>query len=541
MIEISGLTTLWYTCGCLMPLCILMPVQVIAQEAGLPGVDSQQALTTPASPQGAYILTPPPAATPRINGASVFGVRPGSPLLYRIPVTGERPIRFAAKDLPVGLALDEMTGIITGALAERGAYRVTLTATNAKGKSERVWTVKVGDTIALTPPMGWNSWNCWARSVDDGKLRAAAAAMIASGLADHGWTYINIDDAWQGKRTPPTYSLQANDKFPDMKGLCDYIHGLGLKAGIYSTPWVSSYANFPGGSADNADGTYTPRERQFGAVSFDMQDAAQYAAWGFDYLKLDWEPNDIPHTRSMRNALQATKRDIVLSLSNSAPFQDAQGLSEQANCWRTTGDIRDVWTIPGRDFNTYGVADIGFSMERWRPFAGPGHWNDPDMLVVGLLGWGPNLRSSRLTPDEQYTHISLWCMLSAPLLIGCDLTRLDPFTKSLLTNDEVLAVNQDALGQQATQITAGDHQVWAKHLENGDIAVGLFNLTGGKAVVTLNWSDLKLTGNYTVRDLWRQQDIGVFEGKYDVDVPSHGVVLVKLGNVGQAARTDGKP
>jgi alpha-galactosidase len=203
------------------------------------------------------------------------------------------------------------------------------------------------------------------------------------------------------------------------------------------------------------------------------------------------------------------------------------------NLWRTTGDITDTW---------YSMAGIGFSQDMCSSHAGPGHWNDPDMLVVGKVGWGPELRSSKLTPDEQYTHISLWCLLSAPLLLGCDLSQLDDFTLNLLTNDEVLAVNQDPLGNQAVKaVEAENYQVWKKELKDGSIAVGIFNTgsddpveafhwddTPSKRKIVVKWEELGIKGKRTVRDLWRQKNLGEFEGSFETEVPFHGVALVKI-------------
>ena len=255
----------------------------------------------------------------------------------------------------------------------------------------------------------------------------------------------------------------------------------------------------------------------------DIPDAAQWAEWGFDYLKYDWNPVELPQVVEMAGALRATKRDIILSLSNNSHDRLLDRIAEIApfaQSWRTTGDISDSWGS---------LSGIGFSQEPWAPFSGPGHWNDPDMLVVGWVGWGPKLHQTKLTPDEQYTHISLWCLLSAPLLIGCDLEKLDAFTLSLLSNDEVLAVDQDALGKQAVRVAGeNDLDVFAKPLENGSLAVGLFNRSATNATVTANFSDLKISGKQTVRDLWRQKDIGVFTDKFEVPVASHGVVLVRL-------------
>jgi len=268
------------------------------------------------------------------------------------------------------------------------------------------------------------------------------------------------------------------------------------------------------------DGTQMPFV--MGQYSFAKADAKQWAEWGFDYLKYDWFPFKTPQVQEMAGALRESGRDIVYSLSNSAPFAGAADWARLANSWRTTGDIRDRWNS---------MSKIGFAQDRWTPFAGPGHWNDPDMLVVGQVGWGPRLHPSRLAPDEQYTHISLWCLLSAPLLIGCDMERLDPFTLSLLTNDEVLAIDQDPLGREARRVARDDQQhrqAWAKPLENGSVAVGLFNAapTPGRCVVT--WKELGLTGPQVARDLWRQKDLGIFDGSFESDVASHGVRLITL-------------
>ena len=467
------------------------------------------------------ILTPPPPREPRINGPRVFGVRPARPVLFKIPATGERPIVYEAKGLPEGLRVDPMTGAITGRLAARGEHVVTLVARNAAGSAERPLRIIVGDRIALTPPMGWNAWNCWSASIDEKKVRDAADAMVRSGLADHGWAYVTIDDGWQGRRAPPEYALQPKEKFPDMKALADYVHGLGLRLGLYSTPWKTSYAGYPGGSADTDDGRILVKEHRFGAVAFHEADARQLAAWGIDYLKYDWKPNDVEHAAAMAEALRSSGRDIVYSLSNSAPFGLAARWAEIANAWRTTGDMDDSWES---------VSGIGFAQDPWRPFAGPGHWNDPDMLVVGRVGWGPSLRPTQLAPNEQYSHLSLWCLLAAPLLVGCDLENLDEFSLNLLTNDEVLEVDQDPLGRQAARVAAdADTQVWAKDMEDGSKAVGLFNRHDTvPGTVTVRWSDLGASGKQKVRDLWRQQDLGEFEGEFSARVLVRGVVLVRV-------------
>ncbi|MGA2865936.1 MAG: NPCBM/NEW2 domain-containing protein [Verrucomicrobiota bacterium] len=470
-----------------------------------------QAVAPPREP--AMVLTPKPPPTPRINGARTFGVRPGSPFLFTIPVSGDRPMTFAADGLPPGLQLDPATGLVTGRLKEKGTYALTLRAQNALGSATRPWKIVCGDTIALTPPLGWNSWNCFGCDVTEANVRAAADAMVASGLINHGWTYINIDDCWEAGRDAQGNVLP-NQKFPEMKALTDYLHSKGLKIGLYSSPGPKTCAGH--------EGSYKHEE----------QDARRYAEWGFDYLKYDWcsygeiapspdRPALMKPYQVMRAALDQAPRDIVFSLCQYGMGNVWEwGAEVGGNCWRTTGDITDTWSS---------MAGIGFGQDTPGKFARPGHWNDPDMLVVGYVGWSAQVRPTHLTPNEQYTHLSLWCLLCAPLLIGCDLTKLDDFTLNLLTNDEVLEVNQDPLGRQAARLAQnGPLEVWAKDMEDGSKAVGLFNRGDGETKVTAKWSDLALSGTHKVRDLWRQQDLGSFAEQFQASVPRHGVVLLKV-------------
>jgi len=490
--------------------------------------------------ESALILTPKPPLTPRINGTKVFGVRPGHPFLFTIAATGDRPMTFSAKGLPPGLELDARTGHISGTLNKEGAYLVTLRAKNAHGSAKREFKIVCGPQIGLTPALGWNSWNCFAGAVTQERVKAAADAMVASGLINHGWTYINIDDYWevkpsatndptlQGMERDASGKIVPNPRFPDMKGLCDYVHGLGLKMGIYSGPGPLTC----GGC--------------IASWQHEDQDAQSYGDWGFDYLKYDWcsytrvlpptnsdgtararnsYRNDLPIMKKpyqvMRAALDKVPRDILFSFCQ---YGDGKvwewGAETGGNSWRTTGDITDTWRS---------LTNIGFNQAGHEIYAGPGHFNAPDMMIIGKVGWGPRLHPTHLTPNEQYTHVSLWCLLTSPLLIGCDMTAFDDFTLSLLSNDEVLAVNQDPLGHQAGRVAKDDPlEVWAKDLEDGSKAVGLFNRGEAAATVTAKWADLGVTGPQSVRDLWRQKDLGNFNGDFHTLVPRHGVVLVKV-------------
>lgn len=475
---------------------------------------------------------------------------------------------FTATGLPEGLSLDAATGQLTGRLTTEGQHIVRLRAENTSGPAERTLTIQVGERIALTPPMGWNSWNCWGGRVTQEHVSAAARALVRHRLQEHGWSYINIDDGWQGKRGGEFNGIQPNAKFPDMAALSREVHALGLKFGLYSTPWRTSFYGQIGSSADTAGGDYDwvnagihtesfhyrfPKEhsrlenyswtkpiarwlkerrhsrvtrelRTFGKFSFAAQDAKQWSAWGVDYLKYDWVPVDLPHAEAMRRELRGSGRDIIYSLANNAPQNLAPDLAKVANSWRTASDLKDTWES---------VNDIGFSRDQWAPFNQPGSYNDADMLVLGQIGNGKP-RPTRLTADEQYAHMSLWCLFSGPLLLGCDLDQLDAFTLGLITNDEVLEVNQDSLGKQATRVArSGRCEVYARTLEDGSWALGLFNRSEEAAEVSVTWSQIGVGKNQVVRDLWRQQELGLFAERFSAKVAAHGVVLVRVRPAGQ--------
>lgn len=488
-----------------------------------------------------YILTPPPPAKPRINSAKLFGATPGNPFLYTIAATGQKPITFSALNLPEGLKLDAKTGIITGSVQERGTYATTLKAKNALGEATKKLTIKIGDTIALTPPIGWNGWNSWEAHIDRDKVIASAEAMVKTGLKDHGWTYINIDDAWQGERGGPNYALQPNKKFPDMKGMFDYIHSLGLKVGLYSTPYISSYGGYVGASSDFEKGgesheSIIVNRRSFNRIAkyrFEEVDARQMAEWGTDFLKYDWRI-DVNSAERMGNALRKSGRDVVFSLSNNAPFEKVNDWVRTSHMYRTGPDIKDSWTS---------LYLTSFSLDKWSPYTGHGHWGDPDMMIVGKVSIGPVMHDTRLTPDEQYSHVSIFSLLAAPLLIGCPIEQLDAFTLNLLSNDEVIEINQDPLGKAARLIlNENGVEVWQKPLKDGSYAIGLFNTANfGKTPqsyfhwgnekaneFTVDFTKLGLSGKYRLRDVWRQKDIGTFSASFKTQINHHGVVLLRV-------------
>ena len=356
-------------------------------------------------------------------------------------------------------------------------------------------------TIAATPPMGWNSWNHFACKVTAADVRAAADAIATNGMKDAGYVYVNIDDCWQGVRDSAG-RIRPNEKFPDMKALADYVHSKGLKIGIYSSPGPKTCAGY--------EGSYGHEE----------QDAQQYADWGFDYLKYDWcsaekvyqHSQMIDVYKKMHDALLRTGRPIVFSLCQYGnddvwKWGDKVG----GNLWRTTGDITDDWKSMERN----GLRQFAIAA-----YARPGHWNDPDIMEVGNAG---------LTVTESRTHMSLWAMLAAPLLAGNDLRSMSEEIRSILTNPEVIAIDQDSEAKPARMISDKDKlTVAVRPLKNQTWAVGLFNRSDKPARMTVAWSDLGLHGKLYVRDLWAHKDLGKVADQFSADVPSHGVVLITV-------------
>ncbi len=362
------------------------------------------------------------------------------------------------------------------------------------------------NNLALTPPMGWNSWNHFSDKVNDSIVRSAADALVSTGLAAAGYSFINIDDCWEGHRDSEG-NIVPNKKFPDMRGLADYVHSKGLKLGIYSSPGPFTCGGY------------------LGSYGHEEQDAKTYASWGIDYLKHDWcsasrlYSNDEHQAtyQKMGLALVKSGRPIVYSLCQYG-MEDVWkwGPTVGANLWRTTGDIQDNWTS---------MSNIGFSQNALAPYAGPGHWNDPDMLEVGNGG---------MTDTEYRTHFSLWCLLAAPLMAGNNLQKMTPSTLEILSNREVIAIDQDSLGKQAIVIfKKGDIQIWARDLKDGTKAVGIFNTGTKRQMTSLNFVDLKVKGNQKIRDLWLHKDLGKFKSNFNIEVLSHGVVFIKVSPVGK--------
>ena len=362
---------------------------------------------------------------------------------------------------------------------------------------------KVADNgSARTPPMGWNSWNKFAGRVDDRAVRGMADAMATNGMKDVGYVYVNIDDTWEGDREKDG-NITTNKKFPDMKALADYVHSKGLKIGIYSSPGPNTCAGY--------EGSYGHEE----------QDAKRYAEWGIDYLKYDWcgarnlyKDEEMQAVyQIMGEALLRVGRPILYSLCQYGRSEVWKwGPDVGGNSWRTTGDIRDTWES---------MSKIGFAQDGLAPYAAPGHWNDPDMLEIGNGG---------MTDDEYRTHMSLWSILAAPLLAGNDLRSMSPAILEILTNREVIAVNQDKAGKQGRRVAqSGEQEVWVRPLADGGHAIGMFNRSAAPATVSLKWAELGLKASPKKgRDLWTHRDV-LFDGaEYSATVPSHGVVMLRV-------------
>lgn len=469
------------------------------------------------------ILTQKTPDRPLYNGALRYGASPNKPILIKLAVSGKEPLKIKPINLPKGIKYDASNKCLRGSISKKGTYKLTFEAINKSGKEQILFDIVVGDTLQLTPPMGWNSWNCWGMEVSAKSIKQSAEAFKKFGLDKFGWQYINIDDGWQGERTPDG-TITTNAKFPNIKKLADSLHSLGYKIGIYSSPGEKTCGGLPG------------------SFNYEEKDANTYANWGIDYLKYDWcsyeskvnrfspVEQHIAAYQKISKPLKATDRDIVLSLCQYG-YQKVEtwGQSAGGSLWRTTGDIIDTWESMTQ------IIDLQYQTY---PYAKAGSYNDPDMLVIGQLGWSSKIRNTRLLPSEQYYHITMWSMLAAPLLLGCDLTKLDEFTLNLITNREVIAINQDILCKQAVRIYQDTAkfpfaqknfiEVWRKPLANGEYAIAICNRGYDSGYYTLTPQKLGLKSIKKIRDCWRQKDLKLNGNEMDLIVSRHGVVLLRV-------------
>ena len=478
-----------------------------------------------------------------INQPNVVGNYPNTPFLFAVPTSGKRPVTWSAKGLPAGLQIDPATGIISGSVKDPGTYNVELTAANKLGKSSKILTIKIGNLLALTPPMGWNSWNTFAEQLCDSLVRQVADSMVANGMRDLGYQYVNIDDFWQLKERDKDGNIQVNrEKFPNgIKSLADYVHSKGLKLGIYSDA-----AEFTCGGVAGSNG-------------FEESDAKFWAKSGIDLLKYDYcgapslRDTAIARYTRMAKALRKTNRSIVFSVcewgegginydegkGNRKPYEWAAAAG--GNYWRTTLDIRNTWNLKVYNDASNSIMQILDINSQLSEYAGPGHWNDPDMLVVGIrnnLKTVVNVGKAKgCTEEEHRSHMSLWCLMASPLLCGNDIRNMDQTTKSILLNTEIIAINQDPLGKQAKILRKeGDREVFAKPLADGSIAIGLLNRSDSlKQTIKVNWKELDIKGKWEVRDVWKHTHLGESDDSFQAIVEPHQCIVVKI-NQSKAAK-----
>jgi len=511
-------------------------------------------------------------AAPRFNGACIVGVRPGTPFLHSLAVTSVRPVAFSANQLPAGLSLDSKSGLITGMLAKAGRYHFQALARNSVGEAEVEINIVCGDTLALTPPMGWNSYDAFGDSVIESEV-LSNALWLKEHLQPLGWDTVVVDFRWYdrladgvrvqnlegvtidefGRCVPPTNRFPSAVNGAGFKPLADKLHALGLKFGIHimrgiprraveqnlpiaGTSFTAAQAVLP---EDDTNRTCIWNHDMFGVDAASEAGrgwyasiARQYADWGVDYVKCDDIANlqrgkfyDATEIEALSNGLKDSGRSIVLSLSPGAtPVNAGPHVKQFANLWRISGDFWDNWPSLDRNFSLFAA---------WYDDGGPGHWPDGDMIPFGHIcqrncDVHPD-RWTRFTRDEQLTLMSLWALTPSPLMLGMNLPDNDDWTTAILSNPEVLAVDQDPLGKPARRMTGPPQsaEVWMRQLADGSFAVGFFNRTGQPVKVNFPWRNLGFLSAPSVRDLWLRQDLGQQEN-FAAELPAHGCFLVQV-------------
>jgi len=495
------------------------------------------------------ILTPAPGKEPKINGPKIYGVRPGKKFIYRIPCQGERPIKFSVEGLTKGLILDADKGIITGIVpVETGQYKMTFTAENEHGIDSRQFNLKIGEKIALTPPAGWNSWGGQMLTVTDEMIRRAADVFVEKGFADVGFQYISIDDCWMKVRESdfkirPEILKQKhegfnfdgivgdvrdsignvipNNKFPDMRAMTDYIHSFGLKAGIYSGPGPKTCQGFAG------------------SFGYEKHDADQYARWGFDLIKYDLcsgrdllkflrdQGIEYPQSelwRPMATYLRLQDRDILFNLCQygwDEPWEWASTLG--ISTWRIGGDLN-------HHVDTYFKYALRIATEL-REYSKPGQWNDPDFMYIHRLRDVSKMvnpsKEIPLSTNQRYQYVTLWSIVCAPFFFSTDINEIDEFTVRLLTNSDVININQDELGFVAEVLkNENDEVIMLKRLVDGSKVLAIFNTnTENEKVIDVELSSLGYNTKADVYDVWRQTEIGTFKKSLSVMLSPNGVGL----------------
>ncbi len=462
---------------------------------------------------------------PSLNNPTVYGASPNKPFFYKLPCAGQRPMTFSVdRPLPTGLALDPATGVISGICPLEADETYVIRATNALGSAEKKLRLLIQpDGILRTPLMGFTSWNAFGGSVSQADIERTADSLVRKGLSCFGYGYVNIDSGWQGHYDEQTRAIAPNGKFPDMAGLTAHIHSLGLKAGIYSTPMQKAWGgeDLPGCTRGYLDPRYANSCYGIAKDHREKENAAQWAAWGIDYLKYDWAPCDTENAELMKQALLATDRDFGFCVTVNAGYKDAEYWKTHCSSWRDNADSRADWA---------NIRDNRFSTDKWALISAPGHFFDLDMLETGRQT--VRHAAGHLTEDEQFVAFTIRAIFPSPLQISCDIDTLTAYDLALLCNDEVIAVNQDALGKGAVCIDEhitrnadgairGWTKTYEKQLEDGGRAIAFFNL--GEEADTIRFD----AGSCLARDLWAKENVP-HDGCLTFPLDRHSVRLIKL-------------
>jgi len=537
---------------------VLLPLACLL--AVLPLASAQTDLT---DREQQIIAAAKPGPAPQFRGAQVVGIHPNTPLIFPLAVTGARPLAFSAKNLPAGLTLDSQSGLITGTLPKQGEFTFTATAKNSAGKANAKLKIVCGENLALTPPMGWNSYDAFGDNVVESEV-LANAHYLAEKMQPVGWDTVVVDYCWSdpgahdnnrnARANAPLVAdkfgrmLPAPNRFPSaadgagFKPLAGSIHALGLKFGIHIMRGIPRNAvqanrpiadsNFTAADAANLNDKCPWCPDMFGVSSNAAEAwydscARLWASWGVDYIKVDdlSRPYHTAEVEMVRQAIDRSGRSIVFSTSpGETPVAEAAHVMTHANLWRISDDFWDNWKSLDHEFTL---------AARWNSHAGPGHWPDADMLPIGHLSVGHRSvggdRTTHFTRAEQLTHLSFWSLLPSPLMVGANLPDNDGWTTALLTNPEVLSVNQDSTGKPASRVSLPNSsgELWLRELAGGAHAVGLFNRTNQPVKVEFAWKEIGLSARPSVRDLWLRKDLDRAK-TFAAEIPPHGCVLLRV-------------
>lgn len=466
-----------------------------------------------------------PAAKPTFSNGTYFYALKGKPVMNRFNIKSSNPVTVTVSGLPTGMVFNKGRNLVEGSVAVPGVYKYKVKAVNGDGSDSLTITLDVRDALqSETPPMGWMTWNVFMCNYNETVLKQIADALVSSGMKDAGYTYLMIDDCWPAQTRDANGLIQpSKTKFPSgMKAFADYVHSKGLKLGIYSD------------AAPSTCGGY------LGSYGYEQKDADQFASWGIDFVKYDYcgAPSNATEANkryaAMRTAMNNTGRSMTFNVcewGQLTPWQWSPKIG--GNMWRISFDGRDSWDHGQYDNGHCGVIQILNIMNGLEYYSGPNAWNDADMLMTGLYGKGPASSANGangMTLTEYQSQFSLWCLFSAPLFTSFDIRKIDANTKTILLNSEVLAIDQDILGQQASRIKKEtNYAIYAKDLADGSKAVGLLNLSGTQTMnITVNWSDLFISGNQTIRDVWKKQNVGNSATGFTASVKPHEIILLRI-------------